>query len=137
MMKLFGTDGIREKFGVFPMTQKDMVKIGIATGKVLKKHTKNNSSSNPTIIILRDTRHSSPLIQSALISGLCTSGIDVLVAGVLPTPAAVHLIKHFNAHGALVVSASHNPSEYNGVKFFSSSGIKLSENIEHEIGRAH
>lgn len=140
-MKLFGTDGIREKFGVSPMTQKDMIKIGAATGKVLKKHLNHIANSynsnfiitNPTIIILRDTRHSSPLIQQALISGLCNAGVDVLVAGILPTPAAVHLIKHFNAQGALVVSASHNPSEYNGVKFFSSSGIKLSESIEQEI----
>ncbi len=136
-MKLFGTDGIREKFGIFPMTQRDMIKIGAATGQVLRKHMKHinhsNSEMNPKIIILRDTRYSSPLIQSALISGLCTSGIDVLVAGVLPTPAAVHLIKHFNAQGALVVSASHNPSEYNGVKFFSSSGIKLHEDVEQKI----
>lgn len=132
-MKLFGTDGIRGEVGKFPMRAKDVQKIGAAFGTILSKQKNPGRVKKPSVVVLKDTRESGHELQSALVYGLCNTGIDVLVAGVLPTPAAVHLINKYDSSAAIVLSASHNPFNFNGLKFFNKDGFKLSDDVEKEI----
>ena len=130
--KLFGTDGIRGKANKFPMTAEIALKLGQASSLVLSK-SKVNGRKRPRFIIGKDTRISSYIFEYALASGLCSMGSDVFLLGPLPTPAIAHLTKSFAADAGIVISASHNPAEDNGIKFFDSKGYKLSDEIEHEI----
>lgn len=127
MGRLFGTDGIRG------IANKDLtcdfsLNIGIATAIVLGKNKKNIK-----IAIGRDTRISGNMISSSLIAGLCSIGVDVIDLGVIPTPAVSYLVKKYNAIAGIMVSASHNPSEYNGIKIFDRNGYKLPDALEDEI----
>ncbi len=126
MSKLFGTDGIRGAANEFPMTPEMMVKIGTVVGGILPKNSKG-------IVIGRDTRLSGQMLEYALTAGLAASGSDVLLAGVIPTPAVAFLTKKLNARAGVVISASHNPAKDNGLKFFSSDGFKLPDGLELSI----
>ena len=120
-MKLFGTDGIRGVVGGPAISALSVLKIGFAYGKFLKERF--NSTSNPIIIIGKDTRISGYMLESALESGLLASGVDIILAGPLPTPAISHLVLSLRLQGGVVISASHNPYEDNGLKFFNNLGL--------------
>lgn len=127
-MKLFGTDGIRGAVNKHPMTPETVLKIGMAAARVLKKdHARN------TILIGKDTRLSGYLIESALTSGICSMGMNVTLVGPIPTPGIAFLTRALRADAGIVISASHNPYQDNGIKFFSSDGYKLPDELEKKI----
>ena len=127
MGRLFGTDGVR---GVAnsELTPELAFNLGKAGAFVLGK-----SAQRPVIIIGKDTRISGDMLEEAICAGILAMGGDVIRAGILPTPAVAYLVKRFKADAGIVISASHNPFEYNGIKFFNSEGFKLDDNIEDEI----
>lgn len=125
--KYFGTDGIRGEIGTAPMTPDFVLKLGWAAGKVLAAH------GNPLVIIGKDTRISGYMLESALEAGLVAAGVNIRLLGPMPTPAVAYLTRTFRASAGVVISASHNPYQDNGVKFFSAEGTKLSDDTEHEI----
>ena len=126
--KLFGTDGIRGVANVEPMTSEIALKLGRAAAHVFK-----NRPGRHRIVIGKDTRLSGYMIESALISGICSMGVDVLLVGPLPTPAVAFLARSLRADAGVMISASHNPYEDNGIKFFSGNGLKLPDEVEHHI----
>lgn len=128
MSKLFGTDGIR---GIVnkDLTADLAVKIGASVSKVLKEHEKSKRLS---FLIGSDTRISKDLFSSAIATGVLSEGCNVANVGVLPTPAIAYLVREYNYSGAFVISASHNPSEYNGIKVLGRNGFKLSDALEEE-----
>lgn len=125
--KYFGTDGVRGRVGVEPMTASTVLKLGWAAGKVLA------SSGNRTVIIGKDTRVSGYLFEAALEAGLASAGINSRLLGPMPTPAVAYLTSTFRAAAGIVISASHNPYYDNGLKFFSTEGRKLPDDVELEI----
>lgn len=125
--KYFGTDGIRGKVGEHPITADFMLRLGWAAGKVFSREGRG------TILIGKDTRISGYMFESALEAGLVSAGVDVLLLGPMPTPAIAYLTQTFNASAGIVISASHNPYQDNGIKFFSSEGKKLDDAIEAAI----
>lgn len=129
MGKLFGTDGIR---GVVNdgLDAKLAFRVGEAAATVLARQ---KGESRPLVTIGKDTRISSDLLEGALIAGLCSAGADVLHLGVIPTPAVAYLTAHSHGDAGIVISASHNPYEHNGIKFFNGNGFKLSDELEEEI----
>lgn len=129
--KYFGTDGIRGRVGTFPITPDFALRLGYAAGKVLSKYGKK-----PSVVIGKDTRLSGYLFESALEAGFAYAGMDVYMAGPIPTPAVAYLTKTLRLSVGVVISASHNPYYDNGIKFFSSKGTKLSDEIELEIEAA-
>ena len=122
--KYFGTDGIRGEIGTYPMTPDFVLKLGWAAGKVLA------NQKNPLVVIGKDTRISGYMLESALEAGLVAAGVNIRLLGPMPTPAIAYLTKTFRASAGIVVSASHNPYQDNGVKFFSSNGTKLADETE-------
>ena len=132
-MKYFGTDGIR-RIANTELTPEFVYKIAKAGAYVLTKHVENEK--RPRIIIGRDTRISGTLIESAMTAGFLSSGADVELVGVVPTPAIAYITKKTNADMSVVISASHNSFEYNGIKFFSNKGTKIPDSIEEEIEEA-
>ncbi len=126
MRKYFGTDGIRGKVGEGVITPEFILKLGWAAGKVFQKHGKK-------ILIGKDTRISGYMFESALEAGIVAAGVDVRLVGPMPTPAIAYLTRTFRASAGIVISASHNPHMDNGFKFFSSEGVKLSDELEEEI----
>ncbi len=132
-MKYFGTDGIR-RIANTELTPEFVYNISKAGAYVLTKHVKKGI--RPRIIIGRDTRISGTLIESAMTAGFLSSGADVELVGVVPTPAIAYLTKKTNADMSVVISASHNTFEYNGIKFFSNKGTKIPDSIEEEIEEA-
>ena len=126
--KLFGTDGIRGKANTYPMTVDIALKVGKAAGIIFK-----NGSKKSKIVIGKDTRLSGYMIESALAAGLLSMGLEVYFVGPMPTPAIAHITKSFAADAGVVISASHNPYEDNGVKFFDSQGFKLPDDVEEKI----
>ncbi len=127
MNNFFGTDGIRGEVGVAPITADFLLKVGWAVGSVLQK------SGNASVIIGKDTRVSGYLFESALEAGFLSAGVNVGMLGPMPSPAIAYLTQAFGATAGVVISASHNPYQDNGVKFFSSKGVKLSDDIQKEI----
>jgi phosphoglucosamine mutase len=129
MGKLFGTDGIR---GVVNVTLDAQLafRVGQAAAIVLAEES---HGTRPLVTIGKDTRISSDLLEGALIAGLCSAGADVLHLGVIPTPAVAYLTVHSGAQAGVVISASHNPFEHNGIKIFNGQGFKLSDALEEEI----
>jgi len=125
--KYFGTDGIRGRVGQFPMTAETVLKLGWAAGMVLA------SKGNREVLIGKDTRVSGYLFESALEAGLASAGINSGMLGPMPTPAVAYLTSTFRAAAGIVISASHNPYYDNGLKFFSSEGSKLPDEVELEI----
>ncbi len=128
MGRLFGTDGIRGIVNA-ELTCELALNVGRATAIVLTE----GKIDRPKIIIGKDTRLSSDMLESALIAGLCSIGADVLMLGVVPTPAVAFLVKKYKADAGIMISASHNPYEFNGIKIFSSDGYKLPDDVEEEI----
>ncbi|CAN2040853.1 Phosphoglucosamine mutase [Candidatus Magnetomoraceae bacterium gMMP-15] len=130
MKKFFGTDGIRGIANIYPITPEIALKLGKAVATVLKEQ---NQKRRNKVLIGKDTRQSGDMLEYALTSGLCSMGCDVLLAGVLPTPAVAQLTRSFKANAGFVISASHNPAPDNGIKIFSYDGFKLHDQIEQEI----
>ncbi|MEE9342807.1 MAG: phosphoglucosamine mutase [Gammaproteobacteria bacterium] len=128
--KYFGTDGIRGKVGDPPITAEFMLKLGWATGHVL------GSGKGARVVIGKDTRLSGYMFESALEAGLSSSGVDVRLLGPMPTPAIAYLTRTLHACAGIVISASHNPHYDNGIKFFSSEGKKLADDVEYAIEAA-
>ena len=128
MRKYFGTDGIR-RIANTDLTPELVYKVAKAGAYVLSKHTDHA----PTILIGRDTRLSGTLIESAMTAGFLSFGANVKLLGVIPTPAVAYLTKKLNADASVVISASHNTFEFNGVKYFSNKGMKIPDEIEEEI----
>ncbi len=124
--KFFGTDGIRGRVGEAPITPDFMLKLGWAAGRVLAEQTEGPS----LILIGKDTRISGYMFESALQAGLINAGVDVGLLGPMPTPGIAYLTRTFQAQAGIVISASHNSYHDNGIKFFSSLGAKLSDDIE-------
>ena len=122
--RYFGTDGIRGKVGVPPMTVEFVMKIGWAAGKVLSRESRGS------VVIGKDTRISGYMFESALEAGLAAAGLDVLLLGPMPTPAVAHLTRARRASAGIVISASHNPYYDDGVKFFNGNGFKLPDETE-------
>ncbi|ELA08249.1 phosphoglucosamine mutase [Moraxella macacae 0408225] len=133
-MSYFGTDGIRGKFGEFPIYPEFLLKLGFATGQVLMAHTQH-VSHRPNVVIGKDTRLSGYVIEACLQAGFNAAGVDVHMLGVIPTPAIAHLTRSFHADAGVVISASHNPFYDNGVKFFSRDGKKLSDALQNAINQ--
>ncbi|MCI7327180.1 phosphoglucosamine mutase [Hornefia butyriciproducens] len=127
MGRLFGTDGVR---GVAnsELTPELAFNLGKAGASVL-----GESRKNPMIIIGKDTRVSGDMLENALTAGILAVGGNVIKVGVIPTPAVAYLVRHYEAQAGVVISASHNPFEYNGIKFFNSEGFKLDDAIEEKI----
>jgi len=125
--KYFGTDGIRGKVGEYPITPDFVLKLGWAAGKVLARH------GSKKIIIGKDTRISGYMLESALEAGLAAAGLSAAFTGPMPTPAVAYLTRAFRAEAGIVISASHNPFDDNGIKFFSSEGTKLPDDVEEAI----
>ncbi len=125
---LFGTDGIRGTANRHPVTPEIAFRLGRAAGHLLR-----GESSRARFVIGRDTRLSGPMLESALVAGLNSTGADVLLAGVVPTPAVACLVKELGANGGIVISASHNPAADNGLKLFGADGYKLPDEIEERL----
>ena len=125
--KYFGTDGIRGKVGDFPITPEFVLKLGWAAGRVLAR------GEGGKVVIGKDTRISGYMFESALEAGLSAAGVDILLLGPMPTPAIAYLTRTLHADAGIVISASHNPFEDNGIKFFSGDGTKLADEVERAI----
>lgn len=127
MTKLFGTDGVR---GVAnrDLTPDLVLALGRAAGAAL--------APGGTVVVGRDTRASGPMLEAALVAGMCSSGTSVLLAGVIPSPAVAFLTQEEKADAGAVISASHNPVPDNGIKFFSADGFKLGAEVEEAIEQA-
>lgn len=135
--KYFGTDGIRGKVGVTPITPDFVMRLGYAAGTVLtKSSTSKLSGSRPVVLIGKDTRISGYMLEAALEAGFSAAGVDVMLAGPMPTPAVAYLTRALRLSAGVVISASHNPYDDNGIKFFSASGNKLPDATELEIEAA-
>lgn len=128
MGRLFGTDGVRGIANV-ELTPTLAYKIGLAVTQVLA----NDKKHKPKIIIGKDTRLSSDMLEAALTAGICAMGGNVISCGVIPTPAIAYLTRKYGADAGVVISASHNPYEYNGIKVFNSEGFKLRDDLEDEV----
>lgn len=132
--KYFGTDGVRGEVGGSVINAEFALRLGYAAGKVLA--AKHPSRGRPAVLIGKDTRISGYMIESAMEAGLSAAGIDVLLAGPIPTPAVAYLTRALRLVAGVVISASHNPFQDNGIKFFSSSGMKLADEVELTIEAA-
>lgn len=130
MRKLFGTDGIRGVANVAPMDSETVLRLGRAVAHVFRR-----SEGRHKILIGKDTRVSGYMLETALESGISSMGVDVLVVGPLPTPGIAFMTRSMRADAGVVISASHNPYEDNGIKFFGADGFKLADETEHEIER--
>lgn len=126
MARLFGTDGVRGIANA-ELTPELAFKLGEAAGHFL------GDKGRGRIVVGRDTRRSGDLLEAALVAGICAGGADALIAGIIPTPAVALLVRDLEADGGVVISASHNAPQYNGIKFFSRDGFKLPDDLEDEI----
>jgi phosphoglucosamine mutase len=127
---LFGTDGVRGTANVEPMTSETALRLGRALAHVSKRSHRRHK-----ILIGKDTRLSGYMLETAMASGICSMGVDVLLVGPLPTPGIAFLTRTMRADAGVVISASHNPFQDNGIKFFSQAGFKLPDDVEAEIER--
>ena len=130
--KYFGTDGVRGRVGEAPITPDFVLKLGYAAGCVLAQD-RAHGRARPTVIIGKDTRISGYMLESALEAGLSAAGVDVLLVGPMPTPGVAYLTRALRLSAGVMISASHNPFDDNGIKFFSADGIKLPDEVEMEI----
>jgi len=128
MRKLFGTDGVRGVANLDPMTSEMAMQLGRAAAHIFMRRAGRHQ-----IVIGKDTRISGYMLESALMAGICSMGVDVLVVGPMPTPAIAFLTRSLRADAGVVISASHNPYQDNGIKFFSSNGFKLPDEVEARI----
>jgi phosphoglucosamine mutase len=128
MGEFFGTDGIRGRANQYPLTPEMAVRIGRAIGIIF-----GNANGGPPVIIGRDTRQSGKMLESAVAAGICSAGTNVLLARIIPTPGVAFLTRNQRAAAGVVISASHNPYEDNGIKLFNPEGTKLSDREETQI----
>jgi phosphoglucosamine mutase len=129
--KYFGTDGVRGRVGVAPITPDFVMRLGYAAGRVLANADNHlGKDIHPTVLIGKDTRISGYMLEAALESGLAAAGVDVKLTGPMPTPAVAYLTRALRAQIGIVITASHNPFEDNGIKFFSAEGTKLPDEVE-------
>ena len=134
--KYFGTDGVRGKVGELPITPELVMHLGYAAGKVLTANASHGAPSDPPAVLIgKDTRISGYMLESALQAGLSAAGVDIYLSGPLPTPAVAYLTRALRLQAGIVISASHNSFEDNGIKFFSADGNKLPDSLEEEIER--
>ena len=129
--RYFGTDGVRGRVGQSPITPDFVMRLGYAAGKVLTRTS--HSGTSPVVLIGKDTRISGYMLEAALQAGLSSAGVDVMLSGPVPTPAVAYLTRALRLSAGIVISASHNPFHDNGIKFFSSSGNKLPDDMELEM----
>jgi phosphoglucosamine mutase len=129
--KYFGTDGVRGRVGVNPITPDFVMRLGYAAGRVLTQASA--SSGKPVVLIGKDTRISGYMLEAALEAGFAAAGVDVMLAGPMPTPAIAYLTRALRLSAGVVISASHNPYQDNGIKFFSELGSKLPDAVEMAI----
>ncbi len=127
--KLFGTDGVRGRANSYPMTAEMALKLGAAAGRFFRR----DGSASHRVVIGKDTRLSGYMLENALTAGLCSTGMNVLLLGPVPTPAVGFLTRSMRADLGVMISASHNPHQDNGIKFFGPDGFKLSDEAEAEI----
>jgi phosphoglucosamine mutase len=133
--KYFGTDGVRGLVGVAPITPDFVMRLGYAAGKVLAKGS-TGAGGRPTVLIGKDTRISGYLLEASLEAGFSAAGVDVMLAGPMPTPAIAYLVRALRLQAGVVISASHNPFQDNGIKFISEHGTNLPDAVELEIVEA-
>jgi phosphoglucosamine mutase len=138
--KYFGTDGVRGRVGEIPITPDFVMRLGHATGRVLAARdtarVNIKGSERPAVLIGKDTRISGYMMEAALEAGFSAAGVDVCLVGPMPTPAIAYLTRALRLQAGVVISASHNPYYDNGIKFFSSRGTKLPDELESEIEAA-
>ena len=135
--KIFGTDGVRGVANVEPVTAETALKLGRAAAHVFKRMNPRTmpEGSRPKIVLGKDTRLSGYMLENAMVAGITSLGVDVLLIGPLPTPGVAYITRSLRADAGIVLSASHNPYEDNGIKFFRHDGYKLDDRIEQEIER--
>jgi len=131
--KYFGTDGIRGRVGQAPITPEFILRLGYAAGATLVAQDNLPSGERPAVLIGKDTRISGYMLEAALEAGFSAAGVDVMLCGPMPTPAVAYLTRALRLQVGVVVSASHNPYDDNGIKFFSAQGTKLPDSVEQEI----
>src|SRR5512140_2055177 len=130
----FGTDGVRGRVGQPPITPDFVLKLGYAAGRVLSRaDLASPHRDRPAVLVGKDTRISGYMLESALESGLSAAGVDTLLTGPMPTPGVAFLTRALRLSAGIMISASHNPFEDNGIKFFSADGMKLPDAVESEI----
>ncbi len=127
MTRIFGTDGVRG-IANSELTPELAFQLGKAGAMVLTKGT-----HRPKILVAKDTRISGDLLESAMVAGILSVGAEAVLLGVIPTPAVAHLIRKYEADAGVMISASHNPVEFNGIKFFNKDGFKLRDALEDDI----
>src|SRR4030081_3288910 len=128
--KYFGTAGVRGRWGEPPITPELVLRLGYAAGRVLAAESAGRRGETPAVLIGKDTRISGYLMEAALEAGLSAAGVDAYLSGPLPTPAVAYLTRALRLSAGIVISASHNPFEDNGIKFFSASGMKLPDAVK-------
>jgi phosphoglucosamine mutase len=131
--KYFGTDGIRGRVGQAPITPEFVMRLGFAAGSALAARDGVQGSERPAVLIGKDTRISGYMLEAALEAGFSAAGVDVMLCGPMPTPAVAYLTRALRLQAGVVISASHNPYDDNGIKFFSAQGTKLLDAVELEI----
>jgi phosphoglucosamine mutase len=131
--KYFGTDGVRGRVGTPPITPDFVMRLGYAAGKTLVAREKLSVGQRPAVLIGKDTRISGYMLEAALEAGFAAAGVNVILAGPIPTPAVAYLTRALRLQAGVVLSASHNPYYDNGIKFFSAKGLKLPDAMEEEI----
>jgi phosphoglucosamine mutase len=131
--KYFGTDGVRGRVGRAPITPDFVLRLGYAAGTTLVARDGMPAGERPAVLIGKDTRISGYMLEAALESGFSAAGVDVMLCGPMPTPAVAYLTRALRLQAGVVISASHNPFEDNGIKFFSAAGAKLPDAVEREI----
>ena len=134
--KYFGTDGVRGRVGEAPITPDFVMRLGYAAGRVLAQDAGQLAGARPAVLIGKDTRISGYMLEAALEAGLAAAGVDVMLTGPMPTPAVAYLTRALRAQVGIVITASHNPFEDNGIKFFSAEGTKLPDEVELAIEAA-
>jgi phosphoglucosamine mutase len=133
MAGLFGTDGVRARINTGPMTAEAVVRLALAAGRWFAEHNDRSSHARPIVVIGKDTRLSGYMLESALVAGFTSIGLDCRLLGPIPTPAVAHLTRSLRAELGVMISASHNPHHDNGIKLFGPDGFKLDDKIESEI----
>ena len=131
MARLFGTDGIRGVANQWPLTPDFALRIGQATAQMISR----DGDTRPKVVIGRDPRQSGTMLESALAAGLMSQGVDVMLAGIITTPGVAYLTRTHQAQLGIVISASHNPFDHNGIKIFGANGFKIPDEAEMEIER--
>src|SRR5881396_3863832 len=132
--KIFGTDGVRGTANIEPVTAETALRLGRAAGHVFKNiEQQSRGRGRHKIVIGKDTRLSGYMLENALSSGILSMGVDVLFIGPLPTPGVAYVTRSLRADAGIVITASHNPYDDNGIKFFRPDGYKLDDNIEGQI----